>query len=300
MDFVFATGSDAKHREAEEILGGPLSRVMLDLPEIQAATAEEVALEKARAAFRKLHRAVVVEDSGLEFSAWRGMPGPFTKWFEKALGLEGLCRALDGSPDRGAEAACVLAFKSGSDEFLCSGRLTGRIAPSPRGLLGFGWDAIFVPAGESRTLAEFPAREKNEISHRCRAWREFHQRREGPPTESRHREAVQYDGRVFRLVFNSEGGEAGAATLFHYHQDGDVVWATYQGGGIQFGTLTARADASGCLDIRYHHVNTEGEIRAGRCFTVPEVLSDGRLRLHERWQWSSGDESTGESIAEEI
>jgi hypothetical protein len=38
----------------------------------------------------------------------------------------------------------------------------------------------------------------------------------------------------------------------------------------------------------------------GRCHSIPEQLSDGRIRLHEQWQWTSGDLSSGESIVEEI
>jgi hypothetical protein len=109
-----------------------------------------------------------------------------------------------------------------------------------------------------------------------------------------------YDGRRFRSVSNSETGEVGAETLFEYHQRGGVVWATYEGGAIRFGTLIATVDEAGALDMRYHHVNAAGELMTGRCRSTPEVLPDGRLRLHERWQWTSGDGSSGESVIEEV
>ncbi len=96
MDLVLVTGSASKAREAREIFGRPLEQVEIDLPEIQAATVEEVAREKSREAFRRVERACVVEDSALGFAAWGGLPGPFIKWFEKAAGLEALCRSLDG------------------------------------------------------------------------------------------------------------------------------------------------------------------------------------------------------------
>ena len=51
IEYVLVTGNDAKHREAERILGRPLARERLDLPEIQAPTTAEVALQKARAAY---------------------------------------------------------------------------------------------------------------------------------------------------------------------------------------------------------------------------------------------------------
>ena len=52
--------------------------------------------------------------------------------------------------------------------------------------------------------------------------------------------------------------------------------------------------------MRYEHINFAGEIRTGLCLSRPEILPDGRIRLHEKWQWTSGDLSSGESIIEEI
>jgi hypothetical protein len=43
-----------------------------------------------------------------------------------------------------------------------------------------------------------------------------------------------------------------------------------------------------------------GEFMAGECHSTPEVLPDGRIRLHERWQWTTGDRSRGESVIEEV
>ena len=109
-----------------------------------------------------------------------------------------------------------------------------------------------------------------------------------------------YHNRYFAPVTNTENGEVSGATIFHYRQEGEVVWATYTGGGVQFGTLIASVDKENCLDMRYSHVNDAGELMTGRCRSAPEVLADGRLRLHETWQWTSGDESSGESIVEEL
>jgi hypothetical protein len=110
---------------------------------------------------------------------------------------------------------------------------------------------------------------------------------------------IDYEGRRFRSVSNSPTGEVGAETLFEYHQRGEVVWATYEGGAIRFGTLIARVEADGALDMRYQHVNDRGELMTGVCRSTPEILPDGRVRLHERWQWTSGDRSSGESVVEE-
>jgi hypothetical protein len=118
--------------------------------------------------------------------------------------------------------------------------------------------------------------------------------------EGRRGSSVDYDGRRFRSVENSETGEVGPETVFGYRQDGDVVSATYEGGDVRFGTLVATADNEGNLDARYGHVNVSGELMTGECRSTPEVLPDGRLRLHEEWRWTSGDGSSGRSIVEEI
>jgi hypothetical protein len=112
--------------------------------------------------------------------------------------------------------------------------------------------------------------------------------------------AIDYDDRVFQSMSNSAAGDVGAATTFHYHQRDDVVWATYEGGAVAQGTLVARVLKDGSLDMRYQHVTTNGEIKAGRCASRPEILVDGRIRLYENWQWTEGGTESGESIVEEI
>jgi hypothetical protein len=107
------------------------------------------------------------------------------------------------------------------------------------------------------------------------------------------------DGRRFRTVSNSESGESGSETVYHYHQRGAIVWATYRGGAVAFGTLLARA-ASGRLEIVYQHLNKNGDFRSGRCHARVELLPDGRYRLHERWTWTAGAEGGGRSVTEEV
>lgn len=111
---------------------------------------------------------------------------------------------------------------------------------------------------------------------------------------------IDYDDRVFTSISNSATGDVGAETTFHYHQQGDIVWATYTGGSVARGTLIARVRRDGSLDMRYQHVTTSGAIKAGKCLSTPEILVDGRIRLHEQWQWTEGATQMGESIVEEI
>ncbi|MCW5730658.1 MAG: n-acetylglutamate synthase [Alphaproteobacteria bacterium] len=111
---------------------------------------------------------------------------------------------------------------------------------------------------------------------------------------------VNYDRRMFRALANSAGGQVSADTLFHYRQAGDLVVGVYEGGGIHHGQIIARVDEDGGLDMRYQHVTAAGELMTGTCRTRPEILPDGRLRLHERWRWTCGDGAEGTSILEEI
>jgi hypothetical protein len=120
------------------------------------------------------------------------------------------------------------------------------------------------------------------------------------PAEGEDLPAVVYEGRRFRTRSNSPTGTCTPETVFHYRQSASRVWATYGGGPVRFGSLVAVADRSGVLDMRYHHVDPAGEFRTGRCQSRPEVLDDGRLRLHESWQWTNGDQSSGHAITEEV
>lgn len=176
---ILVTSNENKWREACRILGREIERASLDLPEIQAATTSEVALTKARAAAGMLDAPAIVEDTGVELVALGGFPGPFIKFWETLGGLESICRALDGLGDRSAVAVCALGVCSSGVAYVVEGRLRGTIADAPRGTGGFGWDAIFIPEGESRTLGEMSAEEKDAISHRRLAWQELTARLEG-------------------------------------------------------------------------------------------------------------------------
>ena len=111
---------------------------------------------------------------------------------------------------------------------------------------------------------------------------------------------INYDKRVFKSVSNSESGEVSSETIFYYHQENDLVRAEYAGGEIVFGQLIATVSADGSLDMRYQHLNKKGELMTGKCVSTPETTSGGKIRLHEKWQWTSGDFSSGESVIEEV
>ena len=114
---------------------------------------------------------VAGEDSGIEVAALGGRPGvESARWADDGVGR--LLEELDGASDRRARYVCELvAVSPGGAELHATGTLVGRIADSPRGDEGFGYDPIFVPDGEARTVAELGDAWKAEHSHRAQAAR---------------------------------------------------------------------------------------------------------------------------------
>jgi len=111
---------------------------------------------------------------------------------------------------------------------------------------------------------------------------------------------INYNNKVFVPLSNSENGEVDLTMQFVYQQTGNIVTSTYAGGRIRSGHLIAIADERGNLDMRYHQVNDRGEITTGICQSTPEQLQNGKIRMHEKWRWTSGDCSEGESLLEEL
>ncbi len=111
---------------------------------------------------------------------------------------------------------------------------------------------------------------------------------------------INYNHKIFRAVSNTPGGEVDAETRFYYYQRDQILWATYQGPQILFGTITGVVAEDGALDFAYQHINADLQIKTGRCQSTPEITVDGKIRLQEKWQWTDGSHGSGESIIEEI
>lgn len=111
---------------------------------------------------------------------------------------------------------------------------------------------------------------------------------------------INYDGRKFIPKMNSENGEVSEQTIFTYHQKGNLLWAEYDGGDILKGTLVGKVSKNGELDFVYHHMNLDMQIKTGKCHSVPNILDNGKIELSEKWEWTSGDFSKGESRLLEV
>ena len=112
------------------------------------------------------------EDSGIEVAGLGGGPGVRSARSGGDDPVGWLLDALDGDEDRSARYVSELVIVSpAGDELRGTGTLEGRIAVEPRGTEGFGFDPIFIPAGEERTVAELGNGWKRANSHRARAAR---------------------------------------------------------------------------------------------------------------------------------
>ena len=137
------------------------------------------ALIKARHAAKESGLPAIADDSGLCVPALGGAPGIYSARYSgegDAGNNRKLLAALENVQDRRAYYVCLIVYLRHADDplpIIAQGLWHGTIALEARGDGGFGYDPLFVPAGDSRTAAEYSAAEKNSISHRARALAAF-------------------------------------------------------------------------------------------------------------------------------
>lgn len=182
---VFATNNAHKLQEVREILGDRCRVLSLaeidchdDIPET-ADTLEENAMLKARWVKERYGYDCFADDTGLEVDALGGAPGVKSARYAAENGDSAdhdskanmclLLKNMEGKTDRSARFRTVIAMICGADIYTFEGKVEGFITEAPRGGDGFGYDPVFLPAGESLTFAEMDGARKNSMSHRGRA-----------------------------------------------------------------------------------------------------------------------------------
>jgi non-canonical purine NTP pyrophosphatase (RdgB/HAM1 family) len=173
QQLILVSGNPNKAIEAERILGIPLLRVSLSLPEIQAHTVEDITRYKLEVAKTKGYHRLLVEDVSLGFDELGNFPGPYVRWLLEAAGGRGLGAMAYALRNRGARAQCCVAYWDGAEGHLFHGEVHGEVLVNPRGEQNFGWDAWFQPAGSRLTFAEMTPDEKDRLSHRGEAYRKL-------------------------------------------------------------------------------------------------------------------------------
>lgn len=186
MKLIIASNNKHKIYEIKKILGSEFSEILsLSEAGIEHETVEdgttfaENAYKKAREIAELSGCAALADDSGICAHALDGAPGIYSARFSGGHGndLDNnnlLIAKLSDKEDKGAHYTCAisLVYPDGR-EVAAEGYMYGRIIDTPRGERGFGYDPIFVPDGEERTVAEMTDEEKNAISHRGRALMEL-------------------------------------------------------------------------------------------------------------------------------
>lgn len=180
MKLIIASNNKHKIYEIKKILGGKFEQILsLSDAGIVHETVEdgntfmENAEKKAREIAELSGMCALADDSGICVDALDGAPGIYSARFSGGTDEDNnklLLEKLRDETDKSAHYACAMSLVYPDGKTVgAMGYMYGTITDSPRGTHGFGYDPLFVPDGESRTVAEMSDEEKNAISHRSRA-----------------------------------------------------------------------------------------------------------------------------------
>ena len=179
---VVATGNPGKLVEIRALLGSHHELIVqsdLDVPEADETglTFIENAIIKARNAALHTGLPAIAEDSGLEVDALSGAPGIYSARYAGTNATDSdnnqkLLAALADVRNRTARYRCLAVLMRHAKDpapLICQGAWEGVIARTLSGQQGFGYDPLFIPVSDKRTVAQMPSAEKNRKSHRARA-----------------------------------------------------------------------------------------------------------------------------------
>jgi non-canonical purine NTP pyrophosphatase (RdgB/HAM1 family) len=156
----FATSNLSKLKHVNHILGEELEHLDFDLIELQSMDLLQIVKKKAEDAYKKAgKKAVLVEDTSFEIEAWRGLPGPFIRFFLETIKPEGILKLLGAEKNRKAIVRSAFAFFDGKKYHIGQGKMRGTITDKVRAISFFGnasWNNLFIPKGYMKTLAEMP------------------------------------------------------------------------------------------------------------------------------------------------
>jgi len=181
MQLVFATGNPNKLSEVQkitpksvEIIGLDAVNITEEIPET-GKTLVANALQKARYVFNKCNIDCFADDTGLQVMALKNEPGVYSARYAGPQknandNMDLLLKNLSGNMNRTAEFVTVIALIYNGKEYLFEGKVIGEITTTNNGVNGFGYDPIFKPNGHKQTFAEMTINQKNEISHRAKAF----------------------------------------------------------------------------------------------------------------------------------
>lgn len=177
MKLIFATNNAHKIEEIRAVLPSSVSIITLkeaginvEIPE-PYDTLKENAAQKAHTIYSLTNTNCFSEDTGLEVAALNGEPGVRSARYagedkQFANNITKLLINLQPHTDRSAQFKTVICLLLNGKEYYFEGICRGHITTTPQGSGGFGYDAVFVPDGATKTFAEMTLNEKNQYSHR--------------------------------------------------------------------------------------------------------------------------------------
>ena len=184
MKLVFATQNDNKAQEIQSLL--PEYFKILTLKDIKcfddiaetADTLEGNSLIKASFISETYNLNCFADDTGLEIESLDFRPGVHSARYagpdkSAAANIDKVLSELEGKSKRNAQFRTIITLILNSSTFTFEGIVHGEIIPEKRGENGFGYDPIFVPEGALKTFAEMTLTEKNQYSHRARAFQKM-------------------------------------------------------------------------------------------------------------------------------
>lgn len=169
MEIFFISSNENKRREVCAFLNSENLTVRMinrKLAEIQSADMAAIAEDKALRGFEEVWRPVLVEQTGLLITGFGGLPGGFTQSFWDILGADLFCRSFAALAQSEVVAKSVFAYCDGQRIRIFEGETRGYLVNPPRGEFRQSWDCVFLPAGQTKTLAEMPEQEQNRFSMR--------------------------------------------------------------------------------------------------------------------------------------
>lgn len=184
MKIIFATGNENKVIELRALLPDNIEIVSLKeigyTEEIEETgkTLKENSILKAQTIYDKYKLPVLAEDTGLEVDALNGEPGVYSSRYagedcNSENNMQLLLKNLEKVENKQAQFRTVATFIEENTLYIYEGVVRGEITDTKKGDYGFGYDAIFIPAGFKTTFAEMSINEKSIISHRGIAMKKF-------------------------------------------------------------------------------------------------------------------------------
>jgi len=171
FDLFFVSSNSHKYQEAKKILesfGISLGFFKYELEEIQSHSLKKIASKKAKQAFQKCKKPIIIEDDGLFIDALAGFPGPYSSYVFKTIGNKGILHLV--RENRSAKFVSIISFCDTKNSKSFEAIINGRISKLQIGK-GWGYDPIFIPTNSQNTFAELS--NKNTLSHRYIALKKF-------------------------------------------------------------------------------------------------------------------------------